>query len=158
MIIISKCVHVNNNCVLFNFNQACYNVLYIGGGFVPGFYDRIEELLQKKGLSKRQLAIKAGVPYQTVISAFRRKSEGFSLEYKTKIAEALEVNLSDLYGFQIDPEKERTLALEVKAIEKQEKKLLQSFRKLNSDGQKKVIDYITDLSEIPKYQEPIEQE
>ena len=49
-------------------------------------------------MSKRQLAIKARMPYQTLLSAFRRQSEGLSIEYKLKIAEVLEVNLSDLYG------------------------------------------------------------
>jgi lambda repressor-like predicted transcriptional regulator len=39
-------------------------------------YDRIEILLKKNNLSKRQLAIKAGIPYPTLLSAFKRRSEG----------------------------------------------------------------------------------
>jgi len=57
-------------------------------------YSRIERILKEKGMNKRELADITKIPYSTLISAFNRKSQGFSVEYVGAIAEAL--------GYKID--------------------------------------------------------
>ncbi len=122
--------------------------------FKAGFSDRLKAIRKEKKLTQKEVASRCGIAEPTI-----RKYESGKLNPKwetvQKIAKALEVDSAVLMGWE---ERSAIITEEVKAIEKQEKKLLQSFRKLNPDGQKKVIDYITDLSEIPRYQEPIEQE
>lgn len=39
-------------------------------------FDRMDELLKEKGMSRRQLALQAGIPVSTLSAAFSRKSKG----------------------------------------------------------------------------------
>jgi len=54
-------------------------------------YDKINALMIEEGLSTKALASKAGIPYTTLLSALKRKSSRFSLDYIIKIAVALGV-------------------------------------------------------------------
>jgi len=54
-------------------------------------YDRIEDLISSIGMTKKELAHKAEVPYSTLTSAFGRRSTSFSLAYIQRIASTLDV-------------------------------------------------------------------
>lgn len=62
-------------------------------------YDRIDELLKEKNISRRKLAIMAGVPPTTLQSAFSRKTVNLSHDTIKKIADALGVPVADLAGW-----------------------------------------------------------
>ena len=113
-----------------------------------GFAERLKAFRVQAGLTQKQLGEKIGITESNYrnYELGKRKPK---IEVVQKLASALGASVSDLYGWD---EGSAALAQEVKAIEKQEKDLLQVFRGLNSEGQEKVIGYITDLSEIPKYQ------
>ena len=57
-----------------------------------GIGERIRVLCARKGLSIRQLAIKAGVPYTTLYSAVRRNSDSMDTEALKKVASALGID------------------------------------------------------------------
>jgi len=59
-------------------------------------YDKIENILKDRNISKKQLAEKAGIPYSSLISALNRKSESFSTDYIKKIANALNLPVVEL--------------------------------------------------------------
>ncbi len=70
-------------------------------------YDRIDELLKERNMSRRQLAIKAGVPTSTMSNLFARRSESPALNVVMKIAEVLNVSpsafMSDTEFYKIRP-------------------------------------------------------
>jgi len=61
-------------------------------------YSRIDEELKEKGITKKQLAKMADIPYTTFMSAYSRKSGSFSIEYIKKIAAALDMSIGYLMG------------------------------------------------------------
>jgi len=99
-------------------------------------------------LTQKQLGEKAGTA-EINIRQYEAGKYTPKPEAGKKIADALRVSVSDLYGWD---EGSAALATEVKAIEQREKDLLRIFRGLNSEGQERAIDCLSDLSEIPKYQ------
>ena len=54
-------------------------------------YDKIDAALGVRGMSRRQLAIKAGIPVNTLSAAYSRRSKNFSPVYIKKIAVPLYV-------------------------------------------------------------------
>lgn len=58
-------------------------------------YDRIDEILKEKRMSRRQLAQLAGIPESSLAAAFARKSK-MSMERLAKIAHALHVSPEEL--------------------------------------------------------------
>lgn len=116
------------------------------------------------GLTQKELAQKVGVPYQT-IQFWERGQRNPKLENVKRIAEALNIRWEELY-----PESQKSTA-EVEDIfdfvnqmaahktqlansktDAQEKRLLQHFRNLNTDGQSVAVDRVEELAQIPKYQ------
>lgn len=61
-----------------------------------GIGKQIELFCQKEGISLRQLALKANVPYSTLYSAVKRDSNGIDSGILKRIAEALNINLVSL--------------------------------------------------------------
>lgn len=60
------------------------------------FYDSVQAILTQRHITKKELATKADIPYSSLISAFNRRSESFSTSYIRRIAEVLNVPLTDL--------------------------------------------------------------
>lgn len=54
-------------------------------------YDKIDSILSEKNMSRRQLAMQAGISENTISAAFRRRSKKFSTENIFKISRALEI-------------------------------------------------------------------
>ena len=89
------------------------------------FYAQVDKLLKEQKMSRRQLAIKTGIPESTMSTAFMRKSLRFSELNKEKIAAALGVPWWELAGLpveEIDGQKRvRRLDLEEKMLANYEK-------------------------------------
>lgn len=115
-----------------------------------GMYERINELLKKRNMTKKQLAQAASIPYSTLISAFNRSSENMSFDYVKRMATALEVGVYDLIDWDSEHDTSK-LSEEVKQLEQMEKQALELFRGLNCSGQAKAMEYLRDISQIPEY-------
>ena len=61
-------------------------------------YERIDQILKEKRLSRRKLAALAGIPYPTLAASFKRKSKKPSFEFVAKIANALKTTMFELVG------------------------------------------------------------
>ena len=59
-------------------------------------YDKIDAILAEKKMSRRQLALAAGISENTISGAFRRRTKNFSMENIVRIADVLGVSFTDL--------------------------------------------------------------
>lgn len=108
--------------------------------------ERIRKGLLIRSMKQTDLVEKTGIGKSSI-------STYLSGEYEPKkrniykIAQALDVNEAWLMGYDVPME--RKIAMEVT---EEEKNLLTNFQLLNSAGQDKAIDYVSDLADNPKYQ------
>lgn len=137
-------------------------------------YNRIDQLLNKKNMSRRQLAKMIGVPPTTLQSAFEKNSN-LSVDRLSKIAKALGVEPSDILGSnwgmvfplnppvrdQDNPWKQIELfcdtiehPLEPEQLEKQlEKRLEKAYCSLSYEGRRVAVERVEELAQLPQYQE-----
>lgn len=72
-------------------------IIRLKGWFCMTVTERIDCIIQSRKISRRQLAIKAGIPPSSLQSAMAR-GKNISFEMLQKIANALEVDVSELLG------------------------------------------------------------
>lgn len=114
-------------------------------------YENIDRELEKRGMSRRKLAISIGVPPSTFQSMMERK-RGMTLELLKKIADALGMSIYSLADFDLASE---AVTEEINA-NRRESKLLSHFRNLNDNGQSVAVERVQELTQIPAYQRPAE--
>ena len=121
--------------------------------------DKIKELRLRNGLTQKSLGEKCGIAEPTI-----RKYELGKLNPKVetvkKIADALNVSVSEIMDWSKFDEQYPHLADEVKLIESVENEygegsgeLLDLFSKLNAKGKEKAVDSLSDLTMIKCYTE-----
>lgn len=64
-------------------------------------YDRVDELLRERHMSRRALAIKAGLSFNTMSGRFRRRSKTIPVEDIEAIADALGVEPQEISAHTI---------------------------------------------------------
>lgn len=109
---------------------------------------RIGDECKRQGLTLRQLAIKADIPYSTLYSAVKRDSDGMTLELLKRISHALNMSLYSLADFDLASE----AVTEEINTNRRESKLLSHFRNLNDNGQSVAVERVQELTQIPAYQ------
>ena len=67
-------------------------------------YEKLLQLMNEQGLSRRKLAISAGIPPTTLNSAINNHSKHFPQEYIVKLAHVLGVHWSDLLDMNSNAE------------------------------------------------------
>ena len=128
-------------------------------------YELLDDLLVARGISRRKLALAAGIPPSTLQSAIEKEAQSFSIENMKKIAKVLDVPwwlfanydvLTD-EGIEVEP---GLLATDSKTVEiyqnkerysALEKSLLDGFHLLNNAGQAEAVKRVQELGEIPRY-------
>ena len=73
-----------------------------------GIGKRIGEECKRKGLTLRQLSIKADVPYSTLYSMVKRDSDGISMETMERLTKAMNVSVAYLMGWEEQPEPKKS--------------------------------------------------
>lgn len=118
--------------------------------------ERIGLLAAEKGISLRKLSEKACIPYTTLYSIVRRNSDKISMKTLGKIADALDVSITEVFG-------DATTSMIFQSIELFEQlpterppdltaRMEQAFSALNDAGQEVACERVEELAEIPKYQ------
>ncbi|WP_195542859.1 helix-turn-helix domain-containing protein [Massiliimalia timonensis] len=110
--------------------------------------EKIDEILLDRGMSRRKLALKAGIPPTTFQSAMARGSN-LSLGMLQKIANALDCTPAYLMGWEEDYEFRDVPPGEPDNLEvtkkwfalKQKSRLDEAYSKLNQTGQGRVVEY-----------------
>lgn len=110
-------------------------------------YENIDRELEKRGMSRRKLAISIGVPPSTFQSMMERKG-GITLELLKKIADALGMSIYSLADFDLASE----AVTEEINTNRRESQLLSHFRTLNDNGQTVAVERVQELAQIPAYQ------
>lgn len=96
-----------------------------------GLGKRIGEECKEAGITLRQLAIKADIPYSTLYSAVKRDSDGIDAGTITRLANALGLPISYFYS---DPEEgEAIISRERGALEELAQSVRYSLKKVNSN-------------------------
>ncbi len=112
-------------------------------------YENIDRELEKRGMSRRKLALAIDVPPSTFQSMMERK-RGMTIELLRKIAGALGVSVYTLADFELASE---AVTEEINA-NRRENQLLSHFRTLNDNGQRVAVERVQELAQIPAYQRP----
>lgn len=112
-------------------------------------YENIDRELEKRGMSRRKLAISIGVPPSTFQSMMERK-RGITLELLKKIADALGMSIYSLADFDLASE----AVTEEINTNRRESQLIYHFRTLNDNGQTVAVERVQELTQIPAYQRP----
>ena len=121
-------------------------------------------MAKDQGISLRQLAINAGIPYNTLYAIVKRKSTRIEPDTLQAIADALGVTLAELTNLQIQYDSSGKIVsasgyaedlkqfLGMDESKDEEKELVTYFQMLNNDGQQKAVERVKELTEIPRYQ------
>lgn len=120
--------------------------------------ERIDSILKERNLSRRQLALKAGIPPSTLQSALQRDGN-MSFEMLEKVANGLGVSVHLI----LSDDQRKLSSLSVRdfiqyctdkgyAFDETEETLLLVFnRRLSEEGRDEAIQRIIELSFVPKY-------
>ena len=119
--------------------------------------ERIDSILVGKKMSRRQLALKAGIPPSSLQSAMER-NRTLSIEMQEKIAKALELPVYEILG---DAEQYLYVEAEVGSVQRyinagyrfssEEQLLILLFNQLNPSGKQEAINRIGELAYVPHY-------
>ena len=104
------------------------------------------------GLTQKQLADKLGISYVNISQLENGRSKrGPTLETLNKIAAVLGISVSALtppLNYWVDEDGAELM----EEITQSQEIILKAFSRLNYLGQQRAIDYVEELTEIPKYQ------
>ena len=131
-----------------------------------GVGSQIARFAIDRGMSIRQLANLAGIPYNTLYSIIKRDSNRIDGEYLSKIAIALGCNIRDLVpparetstGVLMADMKHRQQMEELMdegyTFSEREHDLIYACSQMNNDGQWALVHLAQDLAQVPKYKKP----
>lgn len=124
---------------------------------------KIKEIRQQKGLTQKQLGDMCGM-YESQIRKYETGKANPKIETLQKIADALDVyigKLDDKWGADILNNKEDYIKFRKqlsdyeadvqKKADKEERKLVENYWKLNKIGRKEAQKRVEELTEVPRY-------
>lgn len=113
--------------------------------------EKIKRLRREKGFDLMQFSDSTNIPIQ-LLKRIENNSRSLTLDVLSKIARCLNIAQADIdpnlifnWNFNIDTEQDILY-----------KRLLNNYEKLNEEGQKKVVEYVEILSQIPDFLTPEE--
>lgn len=103
------------------------------------FTEKLDLLMQSRGLSRRQFALQSGIPYTTIVNFYEKGTEGVKLSTLRKITAFFGVSLDYLTNDRItDPNHGKASGFSVTYPEMQ---MLQKYRAISPHG-KDLVDTI----------------
>lgn len=117
------------------------------GGETVNFLEKLDFLMQQKGLNKNTLSQACGVPYTTIDSFYKKGFEGVKLSTAQKIADYFETSLDYLFREDINDVSYATDEL----YSDSESKMRDYYKSLNDTGKEKLLDIADDMLKSGKY-------
>ena len=117
-----------------------------------GFWKRIESELDYRGLTRKELSAKSGVPMSTVNRAIERDSQPFAID-ALRISKALNVSLEYLLDLpELKNDKKASAEDESHQIElfKKYQSTIEALEDLSNDKQKEVVAIVIQILEFRK--------
>ena len=106
------------------------------------FLDNLEYLMEKNNIKNiNALSKESGIPYTTLKNFYTRGTENVGLSTLKKISTFFDVTLD----FLVD-------GISTYSLKEKESLMLDSFKRLNEDGQKKLLDLADDMLSSKKYE------
>ena len=127
-----------------------------------GYGKKINELLQKRGITVAELSRMTNIRPTTLYSIIDNDSSDLKISVARAICDALDIPFSELTGFSMDNKLSSLLAIfpgaEIQHNPSGETILdlanleeLAPYFSLNSIGRKRALEYINELIKIPEY-------
>lgn len=112
--------------------------------------ERIEQLAKERGISLRKLATLSGVPYTTIYSAVKRKSDRVDRKAVEKISKALGIRIEEvLSGNQILQDQAEIAYKAFPQVDRLDMIIHGWLHILNAESRLAVLDFVADLISDP---------
>lgn len=111
-----------------------------------GIGKKLQILINQKHRNLHDIANKIGVPPSTLYGIIRRDNNKVDIDVLQSIADELNVTLDYFSSKQFNTE--------FQYLTENEKTLLNIYRQLNEEGQRKVLDIADDMAASGKYKKP----
>lgn len=125
----------------------------------------MQKIAQERKISLKELSRRAEIPYTTIYNMVKRDSSRVSPENLQKLADALGVEIGELYGLcsldevlkAADPDAKEDLykvagaATQNIDIQSQREELESAFDKLNNVGREEAVKRIQELTRLSRY-------
>ena len=102
-----------------------------------GFWNRVKEELEFRGISRKELSAKSGVPMTTLNRALERDSNPFAAD-ALSVANTLNIPLEKLLGISKN---------ETQPIPDTNRNFLKQWNKLSQKQQKKLLEFLETIRE-----------
>ncbi len=117
-----------------------------------GFGNKLKEILKKRGITIKELSAMSGISLNTLYSITKRDTQMPDKEIVNKIATALNINISELYTFDmLDSELSRLINQQKQSEEKLRKMLSDLVLMLNGDALNELIENALELLRYEAY-------
>ena len=120
--------------------------------------ERIKYLRESVGLTQDELGERIGVQKSAIVKYEKGKVENIKRSSIKTMADIFGVSPCYLMGFDEDQDEVKIISKQVTLLQaiqdqwgKDSVKMLELFTGLNSDGQKKALQQLEDLTDVPKY-------
>lgn len=116
--------------------------------------ERIDSILKERGISRRKLALAAGISPSSFQTAMARNTT-LSLDMLFPISDVLNISVEKLAGWEqeLSPIQEMS---DYDVFNAAVSNITHALMKLNKDGIDVAVERVEELTEIPKYQRPEE--
>ena len=101
-------------------------------------YNRIIELCKSKGVSGSRMCLDLGLSKSTLSDIKSGRKKGISVPTAQKIADYFGITVDELYGREVQEEKEKT-ATESDGFSESDARLIEWFRSLPEEKQKAIL-------------------
>lgn len=102
-----------------------------------GFWNKVREELEFRGISRKELSAKSGVPMTTLNRALERDSNPFAAD-ALRVANTLNIPLEKLLGISKN---------ETQSIPDTNRNFLKQWNKLSQKQQKKLLEFLETIRE-----------
>lgn len=125
---------------------------------VSTFQQRLQEVMDEKGLKQSDLAKKTGITPSSISDWLNGKYEAKQNKIDI-IASKLGVSQAYLMGYDVEKTlNEKTQIPYPKTLSLEEEQILTPYNKLNTKGKRKAVTYTQDLVDTGKYTYPSKEE
>ena len=120
------------------------------------FENELKKLIKNEYKSIRAFSQVTKIPYSTIDNIFKRSIQGVNIQVVLKICSVLNIDVEEIKNDRLVLKNALNGYSSGESHTIAEKEIISNYRKLNTLGQEKVKEYMTDISANDKYTAPPE--
>ncbi len=109
--------------------------------------EKLDRLMQEKGINRRQLSQQSEIPYMTIVNFYEKGTDNVKLSTLKKLANYFCVSLD----YIADDSVEAASSFAHIELADEERSLIESFHTLNAEGRHELLNYSKYLVSSGKY-------